>query len=362
MKTGKMTYWIWLAAAGLGLAACAEETPGTGETVAVYSRAAGDAEPRAAGDGACLLFWAGLPWETARLSFTSLPEERVDYYRYAGGIAYNTGREYPADNTYLYATGYAPAEALTPSDNYRTLTVGDGYKDGLTDFLSCDGCKAHKGSLEDRFTQEVHELVFRHMTARVRFVGIRDEVMYRRIGVNNVTITMAEGHGLMVPGQFVWHGDRGVPACAYVADELALATLGTVNGGAEMIPATAAGRTLGSYYVLQEGSMAEYDPFETVSEEAGEITLTMNIEADLWYLSGDSGEPTFYTRKRWENQEVTIETTTGGVMRPGYEYVVNITFNNESIILQGLQKGWEDGGVHYLPIRPGQEGASGEQP
>ena len=88
----------------------------------------------------------------------------------------------------------------------------------------------------------------------------------------------------------------------------------------------------------------------------------MNIEADLWYLSGDSGEPVFYTRKRWENQEVTIETTTGGVMRPGYEYVVNITFNNESIILQGLQKGWEDGGVHYLPIRPGQGGASGEQP
>ena len=84
----------------------------------------------------------------------------------------------------------------------------------------------------------------------------------------------------------------------------------------------------------------------------------MDIEADLWYIAGDRTDEVFYTRKRWKNVRVDIDSHTGDAMRPGYEYVVNITFNNESIVLQGLQKGWEDGGTHYIPVRSNADKAN----
>lgn len=73
------------------------------------------------------------------------------------------------------------------------------YQDGKTDFLCCDGNYAHRGSYSDPFTEEEHELKFRHLTSRIRFVGKRDAVMYGVISVNNVKVTLLQrriGHGI----------------------------------------------------------------------------------------------------------------------------------------------------------------------
>lgn len=368
MKRRMTAYRQWLfslAAASLCLGACSrggEAAEAVAVPLEIYSRANGT-DPEAgdmSGEACRLFFWEKTAFETwlggelEEPLFECTPEEAIDHYRYSGGIAYNTGEEYPENGSWLYATGYAPKAALdlTVTAQEKTLRVREGFRDGQTDFLVCDGCEAHKGCSADRFTEPEHELQFRHLTARVRFVGIRDEVMYNKIGVNNVTIQLHE-EGLVVPVRFDWRANADETACTYVANlENASAALAPVESGEEMIPATAEGRTLGSCYVLQARSMEGYDPFGEVLEASGKISLTMDIEADLWYIAGDRTDKVFYTRKRWEGVSVDIDSHTGNVMRPGYEYVVNITFNNESIVLQGLQKGWEDGGTHYIPVRP----------
>ena len=358
--------WAALMAAGFFWGACSR---GAGEAeqpavpITIYSQANANGMTGEGTAGTCrLFFWKEADFQNwleekgANPYFECQPDEAIDHYRYAGGIAYNTGHQYPADGTYLYATGYAPVAAFEQNGNREVLTVKDGYQNGQTDFLSCDGKQKHRGSTDNPFAQEEHELLFRHLTARLRFVGIRDEVMYNRIGVNNVKVTVREK--LAVPASFEkkvktsLEFEQDTIYSTYVASGLNAIELAPINGGEEMIPATQDGRTLGEYYVLQEGSTGGYDPFVKKEETKGSIPLTLDIEADLYYLTGDTGTPIFYMRKRWEDVSVTIESHTGDVMLPGYEYVVRIIFNNESIILQGMQKGWEDGGMHYLPVRP----------
>ena len=366
MMTIYIMQWAALAAAGFFWGACSR---GAGEAeqpavpITIYSQANANSMTGEGAAGTCrLFFWKEADFQNwleekeADLYFECQPDEAIDHYRYAGGIAYNTGHQYPADGTYLYATGYAPVAALDLSEDKGTLMVKDGYQKGQTDFLSCDGKQKHRGSTDDPFAQEEHELLFRHLTARLRFVGIRDEVMYNRIGVNNVKVTV-QGEDFAVPASFEkrvkmpLNFEQDTIYSTYVASDLTPVTLDPIAGGEEMIPATQDGRTLGEYYVLQADSMDEYDPFAK-KESTGSIPLTLDIEADLYYLTGDTGTPIFYTRKQWTGVPVTIESHTGNVMLPGYEYVVRIIFNNESIILQGMQKGWEDGGMHYLPVRP----------
>ena len=358
--------WAALMAASFFWGACsrdAGEAEQPAVPITIYSQANANGMTGEGTAGTCrLFFWKETDFQKwlketgANLYFACEPKEPIDYYRYAGGIAYNTGRQYPADGTYLYATGYAPVAAFEQNGNREVLTVKDGYQNGQTDFLSCDGKRKHRGSTDDPFAQEEHELLFRHLTARLRFVGIRDEVMYNRIGVNNVKVTV-QGRNFAVPASFEkkvktsLEFEQDTIYSTYVARELKTIELAPINGGEEMIPATQDGRTLGEYYVLQADSMDEYDPFAK-KESTGSISLTLDIEADLYYLTGDTGEPIFYTRKQWTNVRVPIASHTGDVMLPGYEYVVRIIFNNESIILQGMQKGWEDGGMHYLPVRP----------
>ena len=374
MKMCKTTYWAWLfsLAASLGLEACSRdgEEAGVSVPLEIYSRANDNESPTDESTGeARLFFWTEEKFNSWLGGTIELPKfecrpESIDHYNYSGGIAYNTGHEYPSDGSYLYATGYAPMKALdlTVSENEKKLRVKEGFRNGQTDFLVCDGCDAHSGSSTDRFTQEEHELKFRHLTARIRFVGIRDEVMHNKIGVSNVKIKLHEENGLVVPLQFDWRADEAETQCTYVANLAEKATeLAPVEGGSEMIPTTSAGRTLGSCYVLQKASMTGYNPFVEVTE-SGNISLTMDIEADLWYLTGEASEPIPYTHKRWKNVSVDIETNTGNVMRPGYQYEVRIIFRNESIVLQGLQKGWEDGGTHYIPVRPGLENNQAGQP
>lgn len=299
--------WAALMAAGFFWGACSR---GAGEAeqpavpITIYSQANANGMTGEETAGTCrLFFWKEADFQNwleekeANLYFECQPDEAIDHYRYAGGIAYNTGHQYPADGTYLYATGYAPVAALELNESGEVLTVKADYQKGQTDFLSCDGKRKHRGSTDDPFAQEEHELLFRHLTARLRFVGIRDEVMYNRIGVNNVEVKV-QGENFAVPTSFKkqvktsLEFEQDTIYSTYVASGLNAIELAPIAGGEEMIPATQDGRTLGEYYVLQEGSTGGYNPF-VKEEREGTISLTLDIEADLYYLTGEQAHPSF---------------------------------------------------------------------
>ena len=360
--------YIALGAAGsvlLFLSACSadertEEIPASRVPIEVYLNADGGASTYSTEEGtsAFLMFWDKDGFDTwvsgdnaqPSPAFTCQQSGTIDGYTYASGVAYQVPHEYLPNNAYYYAAGYAPADALTHSEGFTQLTVNEAYQDGTTDFLSCDAKEEHQGSANDRFTKEEHELQFRHLTARIRFVGVRDEVMWSKIGVNHVNITLSEGNGLCIPLTFQKKVNVGQSQSTYVASKLSDPQEITIKGTDEYIPATNEGLTLGSCYVLH-ALPEDYDPFTEPAGQNGTITLTFNIGADLSYVMGD-GEYESYRMAKWKDQSVTINTVTGDALYPGYEYIVTIRFENESISLQGIQKAWENGGTHYLPITP----------
>lgn len=366
-------YMVWCLAGGgiFFLQACGDdmilENSASRAPIEVYMNANDDISLYTTEEGvnAFLLFWDDNGFQTwvsadnasALPAFTCTPTGNIDDYTYASGIAYQVQREYLPDNAYYYAAGYAPAGALIPSSDYLTLTVNEGYQNGSTDFLSCDAKENHKGAENDRFTEKTHELQFRHLTARIRFVGIRNEVMWNRIGVNNVKVTLDTKNNLCVPESFIKKVkvDDSHSQSTYIASEISNPQNIEVDGTSEYIPATNDGLTLGSCYVLHATLPQGYDPFEESVESNGTIQLHLDIEADLSYVMGN-GEYIHYRTARWGNQSVEISSKTGDVLHPEYEYVVTIRFQNESISLQGIQKAWENGGTHYLPITPQDDG------
>ena len=361
-----MKQWIYImaifAVQALTMQSCKEEVPEAAKPVELHSRVS----PQGEAAKAVLYFWdsntfqnnwlTGVGTDAKPVFGPVLLQNDIDYYRYGGGRVLTVGMEYPSDeDEYVYATGYAPYDALSMSSDYKTLTVKDGYKDGKTDFLCCDGNESHKGSAAEPFTDEKHELKFRHMTPRIRFVGIRDRVTYGVISVNNVRVTLRESNGLSVPQSFVYHHSNNNDRQTYVAQDLQPITepITLEQDTRDYIPANANGLSLASCYVFHGELPTDYDPFaEDALSGSGTVELTMDIEADYsWY--NPNGNPIRFESPKWVNQKVTVNLEhDGNCFYPGYEYVVYITFYRESVVLQGVQQNWEEGGIHYLPVSP----------
>lgn len=358
-----MKRWIYIMAVFAGLAAgmqsCKKEVPAATMAVELHSRVYPEGEKATA----ALLFWDSNTfwnkWITGEDGAVPvygpvLLQNDIDYYRYGGGRTLTVGMEYPDnENEYIYATGYAPYSALETSD-YKTLTVIEGYDNGKTDFLCCDGNESHRGAVSDLFTEEEHELRFRHLTPRIRFVGVRDPVMYGVISVNNVKVTLHADNNLYIPHSFVYHSNK-TDRQTYLASGLTpiAEPLALEQETKDYIPTNKDGLSLMSCYVFREGLPERYDPFaENAPAGSGTVTLTMDISADYsWYNT--NGNPVWFETPTWENKDVTITLNhAGNCFYPGYEYVVYITFKRESVVLQGVQQNWEDGGIHYLPVSP----------
>lgn len=362
-----MKQWIYImaifAVQALTMQSCKEEVPEASKPVELHSRVS----PQGEAAKAVLYFWDSDTFQNNWLKGggtdahpifgpVSLQNE-IDYYRHDGGRVLTVGMEYPSDEReYIYATGYAPEDALSISSDYKTLTVRDGYKDGKTDFLCCDGKDAHKGSANDPFTNEAHELMFRHMTPRIRFVGKRDPVTYGVISVNNVKVTLHDAeNSLSVPRSFVYYRSNENDWQTYVAQDFQPITepITLEQETTNYIPANDNGLSLASCYVFHGDLPDDYNPFADAPAGSGTetVTLTMDIEADYsWY---NDGNPIRFESPRWEKKTVEVRLEHGGnCFYPGYEYVVYITFKRESVILQGVQQNWDDGGIHYLPVAP----------
>lgn len=339
--------------------------------VKVHTRSSGSNAPEAT-----LLFWNETAFHGSLVMTDNagvqpygeaLMNRSIDYYRNGGGETFSTGLRYDVDA--LHATGYAPTGALTPAAygssgqrDYARLTVGDAYRDGQTDFLCCDGNNAHKGSATSPFTEKEHELRFRHLTSRIRFIGVRDEVMYDAISVNNVEVTLLQpdadnpaAASWAIPTSFKLIGRKGASAtedcCTYKVSEWDTPPSITLPAYTNFIPKGKEGSTLSACYVWQEYPDG-YDHFAEPTGSQGLIRLALRVRADFSRYNG--GDPVKYEDYDSGVRTVTISSKYGNSLLPGCEYVVTIRFKREGITLQGVQQAWEDGGTHYLPVeKPG---------
>lgn len=345
--------------------------------VRVHTRSSGSTAPEAT-----LLFWQETDFHD-KLVTESRPEVQpygtaemyrdIDYYRSAGGETFSTGLRY--GDGILHATGYAPTGALTPAaydgsveKDYIRLAVNreyPGYLNGQTDFLCCDGNDDHKGSATSPFTDEAHELKFRHLTSRIRFIGVRDKVMYDAISVSNVEVILLQpdadnpatssAAAVALPVAFELIGKKGTSAtedsCTYKVSEWFAPESISLPAYTEFIPRSEEGVPLSACYVMEKYP-AGYNPFAPLTKTPGIITLALQVKADFSRYNG--GDPVKYDDYNSGVRAVQIHSDYGSTLMPGCDYVVTIRFKREGIALQGVQSAWEDGGTHYLPVeKPG---------
>lgn len=337
-----------------------EETP-----VEIHTRVNSESDK----SSAALFFWDSKTFNDLWLKNQGSPKpiygpavltNDIDYYKNETGNTFTVGLEYPKNvNEYIYATGYAPDNVLEITSDYKTLDIKDNVEIttiAKTDFLCCDGKQEHKGAASDLFTKSEHELKFRHLAPRIRFVGIRDEVMYGAISVNNVKVTLKSTKNLYVPSQFKYRLNQDNTMQTYVASDFKSISkdLPLTQDTQDYIPANSEGLSLMSCYIFNTDNLnsSGYDPFAIYNEieNGNEIILNIDVSADFsWYK--DDGLPVKFDSPQWNDSKVKIKLKhVGNCFFPGYEYVVRIIFKRESIILQGVQENWEDGGIHYLPV------------
>lgn len=309
----------------------------------------------------------------------------LDNYSYANHIYYETPYTYPLTGESIHATGYGPDAAITPDGltmaigpGYESLLVNDDSRNGLTDFLSCDGCFEHSADNRDEnnFLQEDKELKFRHLTAKITFIGQRHREMIGYVGVRNVRIavhgTSDEGHRLVVPARFGLVTRQGADTeddrSTYCMTEAAT----YAPGEADSLKYTGSLPQydyveLGSIYVLSDGitfgtGTEEFDPI-TGQPGAGLVaqterpTLTFDVLASL-YNSGEGHDSGEAYEDRWLSCTVTPDLwttfSTGDKFLPGYEYRVYVTFDRMGVDLKAAEAPWNSEILHEFPIMPGQ--------
>lgn len=195
--------------------------------------------------------------------------------------------------------------------------------------------------------------------------------MHDAISVNNVEVTLLQPDkdNHLISGTVPWaiptafelrtqNDDNALyDYCTYtVADSETPATL-TLPKDANYIPTDAQGKEVAACYIWQpypEG----YAPFADPVQSPGTITLALRIKADLSWYNG--GQPVKYDDYDSGVQTVTITSNYGDTLMPGCEYVITISFRRKDITLQDVQQAWEDGGTHYLPVKPSGNDNSNE--
>lgn len=319
---------------------------------------------------ACLIFWREGNYKDYILQgnwpanppyLVAHPEEGIDFYRVANGIPYDTKHSYPVGGAHVHVTGFAPVD-LETEDNYRTLLVPEAMQTGEVDFLSGDGSKARTGTAEKPFEKgtedekKAKQLEFCHLTAKVLVEAKRDVSMAQRIGVQNVKVTLKEvqAQPVQVPASFKWKvTDKPNEAGGYYPERVVAPSGGikleAIKDGMIIMGVN---QKVDSCYVYAAGE--HYHPGETEGG-GGNITLAMDIEAELIPYKDNNWAYEQLTKRTWDNQEVTITSKTGDALHMGYAYKVIITFSISDIRLQGMEVEWSDGGKHFIPITPEEE-------
>lgn len=306
---------------------------------------------------------------------------------------YDTGYPYlikeegdGGDLNTLYAVGFSPGSLLIPSQvsdglDYRTLTVdwnsitdAKNYE-GRIDFLSLDANTNFKGSRDVKFNNTTSQLVFRHLTSKIRVVAIRSEDMFntqyvRDVKVTNLRLLYKETTDttppaandtrwkkFCAPTQLVWTegaGDNGVygykrTAMRELPDNftLSITTTTPVTIGREL--------PIDSMYVCHH-----FDEQHNDILAPGGIYVKMNVSALISHLStfplSDAGENGLTYTRRWTDLIVPLLETDGRTkvtsLAEGKEYTLRLNFKRNGLYLDGIEEEWHDGGTHDIIITP----------
>lgn len=302
--------------------------------------------------------------------FELATDKSVDSYTYASGNTYETPFAYPADGTYLFATGLAPYSAISyeqlSTQGYTIATVASNSRNGTVDFLCCDGNNEHCGAYDHdplytesaSFLAEEHELKFHHLTSKIVVYGQRSPETYNTTGVRDILVTIDDDN-VVVPIEFKLYTEKGADEyddkSTYVISGSTKYTgtmysRGTINMG-EVKP-------LDSCYVVTRSftygkAAGQFNPFEPTAftdAAGGTPQLRLNVRASLFVPGSEMAS----TEVEWPNMPVTWtgDVLTGSQLLPGYEYRIYLTFNRSGIALRAEALPWQDGGFHVLPVVP----------
>ncbi len=362
--------------------------------IAVHTQVVAD-ETLMTGRSGRLLFWGDddfhdkwMEKKPVEPRYTVLLDKEINHYTYDRQIYYETPYTYLADFNKIHATGYAPDYALSPvGRSYAELEVDDQYRDGSVDLLTCDGSFAHSASMnpDNTFLEREKELQFRHLTAKLTFLGERADEMVGLVGVRNIRITLHdpadEGGKLVVPAKLELYtdnieikdeeveADTGIDKeddySTYIVSETSPYPYATRKLEYTPIIPSNETVTLGTCYVLSDGlgygtQDGQFDPIKgewTGTSLTGTPKLGITIEAQLYDASGQ-GSSSAFVEETWVVDNITTwDSNTGDKFLPGYEYKVTIRFNRTGIALRAEAVPWNSEELHEYPIHPENPGA-----
>lgn len=414
--------------AGVSFQSCAADDAGEPQagTIAVNTLAVDDTRAGSAqGDNTFMvLFWQQMAHLGPDGGFSSTPwlapylaghaPQPVAFYK---NSVFDTHYPYPApDDSYLYATGYAPGNVLKPDGTglgYRRLAATvDHTKKGRYDFLGCDFWpEVFRGSLKDPFAQDKNKLYFRHLGAKLVFYADRDgktmenKQFVRNVQIKNLRMSIDGGQewtSMFTPSEFEWDAFEREDASSAPADftdsyKKVIAAVKLIEGNegaADSYPAagyrTAEAESFAgadSDFVLQKGNSDRVpvdgmvidscyvcNPIENGEPRTGQaIRLRMDISAELSFDpnfsegtgSGSTASDLTFTRE-WLDRELTIYQVEVGadgkakptaqtvrMFKPGNEYRVYIRFYRTGVNLAAQELPWNFGGSHYINISDG---------
>jgi len=403
------------ALAGASAVSCGSEGDGpdaVSQTIRVNTMAVNGGRDRTVGSDQSfgVLFWTDkshlenftelLIWPSPYL--VSLSKQPVEFYQQG---VYDTRYPYPDETTYLYATGYAPGNVLSPKPGlgYRKLVASVIDEElGRYDFMGCDVWgDVYKGSQLDPFAQSKNKLYFRHLASKLLFYADRDRnTMENKQYVRNVKITalyMSTDGGatytpMYTPEEFEW---RKLEAADYTdAYTKAIDAVKLIPGNTGV-----KSKPIGGYKTVKAMPFAGPDTEFVLERHASDrvpvygfpidscyvcnnivngvvqgpaiprpIQLKMDISAELSFdpdfkENGPTTDDLTYTRT-WPDVkldaiykvDVNGKTTTEKVyeFKPGYVYRVYIHFHRTGVNLVAIEMPWNIGGVHYITIPGGK--------
>lgn len=293
-------------------------TFGHGKIEVGFTRSSNGASISSTSTSGCLVFWQKDFGDFHIAEVDNLESYNIDKDKF------NTGKEYPKDNSTVYATGYSPA-SMERTSNAETITLSEDHS-GKTDVCVASGKIEGKRSVPFNA-----EMTFEHTLTKIYFTVERHSTMVGIRDVRNITATIPNAY---LPIEWNWESSTG----KYVLNGSKTAKDDLIFTHPDIINATNT-EELGTAYLMM--------PTGKNDGTLKDIRLT----ADLLLTTSSKVERTID-----EKMNIQLYDEDGAKVseiKPGEAYIVNILFQQNTFTLTARQLNkWEQGGLIYVPIKP----------